>query len=144
MNIAICDDDRLMSGQIEKLVEQVFHGETSKYNTEVFFSGDRLLDFLEQSPNYFHMYLLDIEMEGADGLETAARIREADSDAVIIFMTSHAELMSEAFEVLAFQFIIKPLIMRRHRAFYPQRYVICKNVRVFFNSCRKRKSIPSS
>ena len=24
MNIAICDDDRLMSGQIEKLVEQVF------------------------------------------------------------------------------------------------------------------------
>ena len=108
MNIAICDDDRLMSGQIEKLVEQVFHGETSKYNTEVFFSGDRLLDFLEQSPNYFHMYLLDIEMEGTDGLETAARIREADSDAVIIFMTSHAELMSEAFEVLAFQFIIKP------------------------------------
>lgn len=39
MNIAICDDDRLMSGQIEKLVEQVFHGETSKYNTEVFFRG---------------------------------------------------------------------------------------------------------
>lgn len=39
MNIAICDDDRLMSGQIEKLVEQVFHGETSKYNTEVFFLG---------------------------------------------------------------------------------------------------------
>ena len=53
MNIAICDDDRLMSGQIEKLVEKVFHGETSKYNTEVFFSGDRLLDFLAQSPNYF-------------------------------------------------------------------------------------------
>ena len=52
MNIAICDDDRLMTGQIEKLVEQVFHGETSKYNTEVFFSGDRLLDFLAQSPNY--------------------------------------------------------------------------------------------
>ena len=66
------------------------------------------MDFLEQLPYYFHMYLLDIEMEGADGLETAAKIREADSDAVIIFMTSHAELMSEAFEVLAFQFIIKP------------------------------------
>lgn len=108
MNIAICDDDRLMSGQIEKIVDQVFHGETNKYNTEVFFSGDSLLDFLTKKPNYFHMYLLDIEMEGTDGLATAAKIREADPNAVIIFMTSHAELMSEAFEVLAFQFIVKP------------------------------------
>ncbi|MDU5333013.1 LytTR family DNA-binding domain-containing protein [Enterococcus sp.] len=108
MNIAICDDDRLMSGQIEKIVDQVFHGETNKYNTEVFFSGDSLLDFLIKKPNYFHMYLLDIEMEGTDGLATAAKIREADPNAVIIFMTSHAELMSEAFEVLAFQFIVKP------------------------------------
>lgn len=108
MNIAICDDDRLMSGQIENLVNQVFHGETSKFNTEVFFSGDSLLSFLTQSPNYFQMYLLDIEMAGTDGLATAAKIREADPDAVIIFMTSHSELMSEAFEVLAFQFIVKP------------------------------------
>ena len=108
MNIAICDDDRVMSGQIEKIVDQVFHGESNKYNTEVFFSGDALLDFLTKQPNFFHMYLLDIEMAGTDGLETAAQIRTADPDAVIIFMTSHAELMSEAFEVLAFQFIVKP------------------------------------
>lgn len=108
MNIAICDDDRVMSGQIENLVNQVFHGETNKFNTEVFFSGDNLLAFLVTRPNYFQMYLLDIEMEGTDGLETAAKIRKADPDAVIIFMTSHAELMSEAFEVLAFQFIVKP------------------------------------
>ncbi|MBO0456168.1 response regulator transcription factor [Enterococcus hulanensis] len=108
MNIAICDDDRLMSGQVEKLVDQVFHGETNKYNTEVFFSGDALLAFSTEQPNFFHIYLLDIEMAGTDGLETAAQIRKADSDAVIIFMTSHAELMSEAFEVLAFQFIVKP------------------------------------
>ncbi len=109
MNIAICDDDRLMSGQIEELVDQVFHGETNKYSTEVFFSGDALLAYLKQQPNFFHMYLLDIEMEGTDGLATAAQIRKADPDAVIIFMTSHAELMSEAFEVLAFQFIVKPV-----------------------------------
>lgn len=113
MNIAICDDDRLMSGQIEKIVDQVFHGETSKYNAEVFFSGDELLHFLTEQPNFFHMYLLDIEMIGTDGLETAAQIRKADPDAVIIFMTSHAELMSEAFEVLAFQFIIKPFDTNR-------------------------------
>lgn len=108
MNIAICDDDRQMSGQIEKLVDQVFHGKTGNYHTEVFFSGDELLNFLEQQPNFFHMYLLDIEMAGTDGLKTAAQIRTADAEAVIIFLTSHAELMSEAFAVLAFQFIIKP------------------------------------
>lgn len=39
MNIAICDNDRLMSGQIENLVNQVFHGETSKFNTEIFIAA---------------------------------------------------------------------------------------------------------
>lgn len=113
MNIAICDDDPVMAGQIEKLVDQVFHGDTRSYSAEVFFSGDELLDFLVQQPGFFQMYLLDIEMEGTDGLETAGQIRAADPDAVIIFMTSHSELMSEAFEVLAFQFIVKPFDSER-------------------------------
>lgn len=108
MNIAICDDNIYLGGKIEALVDKAFAGNTFEYNCEVFSSGDSLLAFLEKNPFAFQMYLLDIEMEGTDGLKTAAQIRLKDSDAVIIFMTCHAELMPEAFKVLAFQYVVKP------------------------------------
>lgn len=108
MNIAICDDNVYLGSQIEGMVEQAFSGKTNDYECEVFSSGDELLAHLREHPLAFQLYLLDIEMAGTNGLETAAFIRENDSDAVIIFMTSHAELMSEAFRVMAFQFVVKP------------------------------------
>lgn len=108
MNIAICDDNIYLGCKIESLVDQVFEGDADTYDCEVFTSADELLDYLGKNPLAFQIYLMDIEMEGTNGIEAAARIREQDQDAIIIFMTSHAELMPEAFKVLAFQYIVKP------------------------------------
>ncbi|MBO0454559.1 LytR/AlgR family response regulator transcription factor [Candidatus Enterococcus murrayae] len=44
-----------------------------------------------------------------DGFEVARIIREKDQQAIIIFITSHAEWMPEAFEVNAFHYLIKPI-----------------------------------
>ena len=101
-----------------------------------------MLDFLEQQPNFFHMYLLDIEMAGTDGLKTAAQIRETDPDAVIIFMTSHSELMSEAFEVLAFQFIVKPFETKKALGILSSAFVIYRSVKGSSSSWHKRRFIP--
>lgn len=108
MNIAICDDNLQAANHLEGLVEQAFSGRANAYECEVFSSGEALLRYLTHYPLAFQLFLLDIEMEGASGLEVAGRIREKDADAVIIFVTSHQELMPEAFRVLAFQFITKP------------------------------------
>ncbi len=108
MQIAICDDNIYLGNKIESLVDRAFAGNNQHYSCEVFLSGDELLAYLAENPLAFQMYLLDIEMEGTDGLQAAAKIRETDKDAIIIFMTSHAELMPEAFKVLAFQYIVKP------------------------------------
>lgn len=108
MNIAICDDNLNAANHLEGLVEQAFSGNGDSYECEVFSSGEALLQYLTHYPLAFQMFLLDIEMEGATGLEVAAKIRQTDADAVIIFVTSHVELMPEAFQVLAFQYITKP------------------------------------
>lgn len=39
----------------------------------------------------YQIYILDIEMDGINGLEVAARIRQIDQAATIIFATSHKE-----------------------------------------------------
>lgn len=108
MNIAICDDNVYAVSRLEELVENVFQSYLGSYSCEIFDSGNALLSYLEANPRHFQLYLLDIEMPGIDGLATAQRIRAEDSEALIVFVTSHTELMPAAFQVYAFQFISKP------------------------------------
>lgn len=107
MNVAICDDNSIMSGKLESIVKECFQFKNSSYSVYIFMSGEELLQQLKQNV-IFQIYLLDIELKDASGLEVAKKIRQNDLNAIIIFVTSHSELMQEAFEVLAFNYIVKP------------------------------------
>jgi len=109
MNVAICDDNIYMASKIEEIVSSCFHDNTDYFESEVYSSGEDLLDDLNTDPLHYQLYILDIEMKEINGLQVAAKIREADQNAIIIFITSHDELMPEAFEVLAFHFLVKPV-----------------------------------
>lgn len=108
MHIAICDDNIYAVSKLEELIEGVLQNSLDSSQHETFPSGDELLAYLEAHPRSFHLYLLDIEMPGTNGMETARIIRQGDSEALIVFITSHTEMMSEAFGVYAFQFLPKP------------------------------------
>ncbi|MBU5359643.1 LytTR family DNA-binding domain-containing protein [Enterococcus raffinosus] len=109
MNIAVCDDNPKIVGQIEKLLFAFFENDPNQFNYEAFLSGESLLDHLKKEADVFQIYLLDVEMEVLDGFEVARFIREKDQEAIIIFITSHVEWMPEAFEVNAFHYLIKPI-----------------------------------
>jgi DNA-binding LytR/AlgR family response regulator len=53
--------------------------------------------------------LLDIQMKGMDGVALAKRLREANTDTQIIFITGFADYMSEGYEVSALHYLIKPV-----------------------------------
>ena len=56
---------------------------------------------------------LDIEIKEESGLDCAQIISDINPKAKIIFATAHAEYMSEAFEVYAYDYIIKPFNIER-------------------------------
>lgn len=56
---------------------------------------------------------LDIEIKGTSGLECAKIISDLNPKTKIIFATAHAEYMSEAFEVYAYDYIVKPFNVER-------------------------------
>ncbi len=56
---------------------------------------------------------LDIEINGSSGIECAKQIVDLDPKAKIIFATAHSEYMSNAFEVYAFDYLVKPFPMER-------------------------------
>ncbi|MGI6878680.1 LytR/AlgR family response regulator transcription factor [Microbacterium sp. gxy059] len=62
--------------------------------------------------NYQHAYdivLLDIQMEGIDGMRTAAEIRRMDAGVIIIFVTKTAQYAVTGYSVQALSYLLKPV-----------------------------------
>jgi two-component system LytT family response regulator len=59
------------------------------------------------------LIFVDISMPGESGLEFAARLRENGQGTRIVFITSHKEFALSAFEVYAFDYIVKPVVQER-------------------------------
>lgn len=56
---------------------------------------------------------LDIEIKGTSGLECAKIVSDLNPKTKIIFATAHVEYRSEAFEVYAFDYLVKPFNVER-------------------------------
>ncbi len=101
MRIAICDD--------EKNIRELIGVKVSKQYPEadiIFFpSGEELL----LSDKHIDILFLDIQMQGRNGMETARELRKKDKNMVLIFVTAVEEYVFQAFDVGAFNYIVKPL-----------------------------------
>lgn len=106
MRIAICEDEEFIQNSIEKNVEKCLEITGMAGKCECFVSAEELL---EKGNMPYALYILDVEMKKLSGLELAEHIRTEDRNAVIIFMTNHSEMMQKAFDVQAFQYLVKPI-----------------------------------
>ena len=70
-----------------------------------FYSGRELID----SPDSFDIIFLDIIIRDPDGMETARLFREKAFDRILIFMSSSREYVFDAYDVEAFQYLLKPV-----------------------------------
>lgn len=71
---------------------------------------DALLEFNEKQPQVVFM---DIEIKGSSGIDCAKIIAQSAPDTKIIFATAYSEYMSNAFEVYAFDYLVKPFDLER-------------------------------
>ena len=101
LNIAICDDEKIIREQIKELAEK----EMPDVCARLYETGDALLAAGKQ----FDIVFLDIQMEGTDGIETAKRLRQREEDTILIFITGIREYVFEAFDVAAFHYLLKPI-----------------------------------
>ena len=70
------------------------------------FSNGRAL--LEDSAG-FDVIFLDIQMEQPDGMETARLLRQRGDHSLLVFVTVLKELVFDAFQVEAYDYLLKPL-----------------------------------
>lgn len=69
-------------------------------------------DFLE-SREHFDIVFFDIMLPGMNGMEAAEKLREYDSDIIIIFTTNMTSFAVKSYEVDALDYILKPISYER-------------------------------
>ncbi|MCI8307244.1 MAG: response regulator transcription factor [Lachnospiraceae bacterium] len=101
LKIAVCDDEpsflKQIGGMIKKQMPDCIITE--------FLSGEDLLLCGE----LFDIYILDVQMEKMNGIETAKKLRETDERSIIIFITGAKEYVFDAFDVAALHYLVKPV-----------------------------------
>lgn len=76
-------------------------------------SGDfttALTDFARFKPD---VAFVDIDLNGQSGLECAKILTELNPKLKVIFATAHSEYMANAFEIYAFDYLVKPFNVER-------------------------------
>jgi two-component system response regulator LytT len=106
IKFAICDDEpamaRELAGYLARYLEE---HEVTAYSVSSFSSGRALLE----AADGFDVIFLDIQMEEPDGMETARLLRGQGDHSLLVFVTVLMELVFDAFQVEAYDYLTKPL-----------------------------------
>ena len=104
--IAIVEDDAECREQLREYVEH--YGQENREELEVLCFSDGA-ELVEGYRPVYDLLLLDIEMPNLDGMTAARRIRQVDSDVLIVFITNMAKYAISGYEVEAPGFMLKPV-----------------------------------
>ena len=107
LRVLIADDDAGMRAVMRKIVERV-DGFTLAGEAD---NGKDALALAEKERPA--VVFLDVEMPEINGVECARAIQDMDPNTVIIFATAHEGYMGDAFEVYAFDYLMKPFKVER-------------------------------
>lgn len=108
LRIAICDDDAVSRAKVKCLLEAWLeeHPELD-VSLRTFPSGRELAVRLEAGDG-FELYLLDVLMPEINGIILGQAIRERDSRATIVYLTSSPDYAIQSYDVRAFHYLLKP------------------------------------
>ncbi|ADL53065.1 LytR/AlgR family response regulator transcription factor [Clostridium cellulovorans] len=107
IKVLIVDDEQGMRTIIKKVL-------TKSGGFEVIGDTDNgeeaISIFKEHRPE---VVFFDIEMPGFNGIDCAKILTDIDPKTIVIFATAHQEYMSDAFQLYAFDYLIKPFKIER-------------------------------
>lgn len=86
MKIAVVEDDKNDIRWLKRIFREYKKNESYTISIIYYHSGKQLLDDLAYMK--YELILMDIYMDGMDGIETANCIQEIDEQAIIVFLTT--------------------------------------------------------
>mgnify|MGYP003307478884 CR=1 FL=1 len=104
MRVAICDDENMQLSMTKTSLETAY--KSLDLVVDTYNSGAKLLNAVDDA--HYDLIILDIEMPGLNGIDTARKLRKIENKTAIVFLTSHVEYALEGYEVNALRYLTKP------------------------------------
>src|SRR5699024_9949367 len=101
LHVAIVEDDQETREQLEEFIRRYGDEHGLSFEIESFADG---IQIVERDASRFDIILLDIEMPCMNGMEAAQKLRAADADVVLVFVTNMAQYAIRGYEVGALDF----------------------------------------
>ncbi len=107
LKVMVVEDEEQIRKILGKMIEK---NEDCKVVASCGNFAAAISDFMKERPQVVFM---DIDLGGDSGLECAKAMTEVDPKVKIVFATAHSEYMANAFEIYAFDYLVKPFDMER-------------------------------
>lgn len=111
LHIFICEDNEVHRARIEATVNRYLFSDD--FNMKLALSADNpaaLIEYLKTHKDQSGLFFLDIDLQSdINGIELAAKIKEMNVSATIVFITTHSEMVHYVFrlKVEAMEYILK-------------------------------------
>lgn len=106
MRVAIVDDTPADAAQLTSYLERLSAEAALEIHNTCFPSGKA---FLNNYSGQFDLILMDIDMPGLNGLDTARLLRRTDPDVLLMFVTNMPQYALSAYGVDAMDYLVKPV-----------------------------------
>jgi len=136
IKIALCDDSKNALDVLEEYVNRM----GQEVSCTKYLCGEELMQSIQSQESCFDIYVLDIEMPKKDGMTLGKEIRHIDKNAIIIFQTSHTELVFESFKIHAHRFLQKPVQFQDFQEAFLSALNLIKEKRSYFTFICDKKN----
>lgn len=113
-NIGICDDGENVCTSIENMLLQYAKEKNIQVDTNVWYSGESLRDYLAAG-GYLDMLFLDIELFKMTGIEVGSYIRNRldNMRLQIVYISGKASYAQQLFKTQPLDFLVKPILQEQ-------------------------------
>ena len=106
INVCIVEDEAEQAAQLKNYINRYSNEHKEQFSIAYLPDG---IDLVDDYTGQFDIILLDIQMKHMDGMAAAEKIRQIDSDVIIIFITSTVQYAVQGYAVDALGYVLKPV-----------------------------------
>lgn len=107
--LGICDDDKAERDHLSALCGRILESHQIPFQTAAFPRSEELLKQFDAQENPFDLLLLDIQMDGMNGIELAKELRRKGDSTRLLFITGVPDYALEGYEVHPVHYLLKPV-----------------------------------